>query len=43
MTWGKVTDDIFLLLGLGKCEWLEETERENGSFRLIYVVCRGVY
>ena len=30
-TWGKVIDDIFLSLGLNKCEWLEDIEREDGS------------
>ena len=28
-TWGKVIDDIFLSLCLDKCEWLEDTERED--------------
>ena len=30
-TWGKVIDDIFLSLGLDKCEWLENTDREDSS------------
>ena len=30
-TWGKVIDDIFLSLGLDKCEWLEDIEREDSS------------
>ena len=30
-TWGKVTDDIFLSLGLDKYEWLEDIEREDSS------------
>ena len=25
-------DDIFLSLGLDKCEWLEDIEREDSSF-----------
>ena len=29
-TWGKVID-IFLSLGLDKCEWLEDIEREDSS------------
>ena len=30
-SWGKVIDDIFLSLGLDKCEWLEDIEREDSS------------
>ena len=30
-TWGKVIDDIFLSLGLDKCKWLGDTEREDSS------------
>ena len=30
-TWGKVIDDIFLSLGLDKCESLEDTERKDSS------------
>ena len=30
-TWGKVIDDIFLSLGLDKCERLEDIEREDSS------------
>ena len=30
-TWSKVIDDIFLSLGLDKCEWLEDIEREDSS------------
>ena len=30
-TWGEVIDDTFLSLGLDKCEWLENTEREDSS------------
>ena len=41
-TWSKVIDDIFLSLGLDKCEWLEDIEREE-FISLIYVMCRGVY
>ena len=36
-------DDIFLSLGLDKCEWLEDIEREDSCISLVYVVCRGVY
>ena len=28
-TWGKVIDDIFLLLGLDKYEWLEDIEKKD--------------
>ena len=28
-TWGIVINDIFLSLGLDKCEWLEDIERED--------------
>ena len=30
-TSGKVRDDLFLSLGLDKCEWLEDIEREDSS------------
>ena len=30
-TWSKLIDDIFLSLGLDKCEWLEDIEREDSS------------
>ena len=30
-TWVKVIDDIFLSVGLDKCEWLEDIEREDIS------------
>ena len=33
-TWGKVFDKIFLSLGLDKCEWLEDIEREDSSLAL---------
>ena len=39
-TWGKVIDDIFLSLGLDKCEWLEDIERVISR---VYAVCRGVH
>ena len=38
--WGKVIDDIFLSLGLDKCEWLEDIERVISR---VYAVCRGVH
>ena len=37
-TWGKVIDDIFLSLGLDKCEWLEDIEREDSSLAL-FMLC----
>ena len=30
-SWGKVIDDIFLSVGLDKCEWLADIEREDSS------------
>ena len=35
-------DDIFLALGLDKCEWLEDTETEDSSlaaFMLRFMSC----
>ena len=31
-SWSEVIDDIFLSLGLDKCGWLEDIEREDSSF-----------